>query len=104
MLPLLLVLSIAGTYTRGTQGIEDTVSSHQNKLQQLTGEGERLCSLRNVGSDLIRTRSAELKALWVHLIEAVALRKKHLLEAQAYYQFFSGAYLLRRCCDVLRAI
>ena len=53
------------------QGIEDTVSSHQNKLQQLTGEGERLCSLRNVGSDLIRARSAELKALWAHLIEVI---------------------------------
>lgn len=73
------------------------MSSHQNKLGQLTGEGERLCSLRNVGSDMVRLRSNELKALWAHLIEAVALRKKHLLEAQAYYQFFSGTRVRLHC-------
>lgn len=85
------------------QGIEDTVSVHQNKLQQLTGEGDRLCSLRNVGSDLIRARSAELKALWTYLIEAVALRKKHLLEALAYYQFFSGISPARAPVNYLRS-
>ena len=66
------------------------MNAHREIVERLINEAQRLIALRNVGSDMIRQRIQELRALWDQLIEAVATRKKHLLEALAYFQFFSG--------------
>ncbi len=73
------------------QANEDELQARHSHLQSVTQVGEDLIKAGNLGSDKIQQRINEINGAWDNLNDMAAHRKKRLLEAVDFYQFFADA-------------
>uniref|UniRef100_T1IQM9 Spectrin beta chain n=1 Tax=Strigamia maritima TaxID=126957 RepID=T1IQM9_STRMM len=73
------------------KAMEDELQVHEQQLQGVLQVGQDLINQRHFGSEKIQERLNEIVFMWQHLTELAAYRKKRLLEAVDYHQFFADA-------------
>ncbi|XP_074662524.1 spectrin beta chain-like isoform X4 [Tubulanus polymorphus] len=73
------------------KGMEDELQARHSHLQGVIKVGEDLIEAGNFAADKIKIRIDEINQQWENLIELAAYRKKRLLEALDFYQFFADA-------------
>jgi spectrin beta len=71
--------------------VEDELQSRHSHLQIVIRVGEDLIEAGNFAADKIKNRIDEINTQWDNLIELAAYRRKRLLEAVDFYQFFADA-------------
>ncbi|ESP01600.1 hypothetical protein LOTGIDRAFT_139452 [Lottia gigantea] len=73
------------------KAIEDEMTARHSHLKSVTQVGDDLIGADNFGADKIKQRIDEIDQQWESLIDLAAYRKKRLLEAVDFYQFFADA-------------
>ncbi|XP_064621468.1 spectrin beta chain-like isoform X3 [Lineus longissimus] len=73
------------------KAVEDELQSRHSHLQTVIRVGEDLIEAGNFAADKIKNRIDEINTQWDNLIELAAYRRKRLLEAVDFYQFFADA-------------
>jgi len=70
---------------------EDELQARHSHLQSVLSVGEDLIKAGNFGADKISQRITEINNQWDNLLDLAAYRRKRLLEAVDFYQFFADA-------------
>uniref|UniRef100_A0A4D5R949 Spectrin beta chain n=1 Tax=Scolopendra viridis TaxID=118503 RepID=A0A4D5R949_SCOVI len=73
------------------KAMEDELQGHEQQLHSVLKIGDDLISQRHFGADKIQKRMDEVMLMWQQLQELAAFRKKRLLEAVDFHQFFADA-------------
>jgi spectrin beta len=73
------------------KAMEDEMTARHGHLQSVIQVGEDLIKAGNFGADKIQQRIGEINKQWENLIDLSTYRKKRLLEAVDFYQFFADA-------------
>ncbi|XP_013410395.1 spectrin beta chain-like [Lingula anatina] len=73
------------------KSLEDEMTARHSHLQSVIQVGNDLIQAGNFGADKIQSRIDEINQQWDNLIDLAGYRKKRLLEAVDYYQFFADA-------------
>ncbi|XP_050407107.1 spectrin beta chain isoform X3 [Patella vulgata] len=73
------------------KAIEDEMTARHSHLKSVTQVGDDLIEAGNFGADKIQQNIDEINQQWESLIDLAAYRKKRLLEAVDFYQFFADA-------------
>ncbi|GAV05346.1 hypothetical protein RvY_15494 [Ramazzottius varieornatus] len=71
--------------------MEDELNARKAHLLDVIKNGEDLVNEGHFGSEQIQARINDVNDRWEHLMELSAYRKKRLLEAVDYHQFFADA-------------
>ena len=71
--------------------MEDELNARKAHLLNVIKNGEDLVNDGHFGSEQIQARINDVNDRWEHLMELSAYRKKRLLEAVDYHQFFADA-------------
>ncbi|OQV17845.1 Spectrin beta chain [Hypsibius exemplaris] len=71
--------------------VEDDLNARKAHLLDVIKSGEDLVSDGHFGAEQIQARISDVNDRWEHLMELSAYRKKRLLEAVDYHQFFTDA-------------
>lgn len=71
--------------------MEDELNARKAHLLDVTRVGEDLIGDNHFASEQIQARISDVNDRWEHLMELSAYRKKRLLEAVDYHQFFADA-------------
>jgi spectrin beta len=68
------------------KALENEMASHESQLHSVVSVGHDLVSQGHFGADRIQQRLDETMAMWTHLSELVAKRRKRLEEAVDFHQ------------------
>ncbi|CAG0894530.1 unnamed protein product, partial [Darwinula stevensoni] len=88
-----------------TTALEDELAAHEAQLNSVIQSGHELIEQEHFGSEKILERSTEILGMWEHLKELAYYRRKRLMEAVDYHQFFTDADDVNTwMLDVLRLV
>ncbi|XP_018305239.1 spectrin beta chain [Mycetomoellerius zeteki] len=73
------------------KALENEIQSHEPQLMSVAAVGDELVRQQHFGSDRIQERLQEILAMWNHLLDLAAFRRKRLVEAVDYHQLFADA-------------
>ncbi|KAL1138874.1 hypothetical protein AAG570_008936 [Ranatra chinensis] len=73
------------------KALENEMASHESQLASVVAVGEDLVRQGHFGAERIQQRLNDTLAMWKHLTELAAFRRKRLEEAVDYHQFFADA-------------
>ncbi|KAG1673121.1 Spectrin beta chain [Nymphon striatum] len=76
---------------RKHKAMEDELLAHEQQINSVIVAGEDLINAQHFGSDKIQQRINEIAEAWKHLMDFSAYRRKRLLEAVDFHQFFADA-------------
>ncbi|XP_039294197.1 spectrin beta chain isoform X2 [Nilaparvata lugens] len=73
------------------KALESEIASHKPQLMAVVAVGEELVRQQHFGADRIEERLQDTLAMWGHLQDTAAYRRKRLEEAVDFHQFFADA-------------
>ncbi|XP_067680907.1 spectrin beta chain-like isoform X4 [Haliotis asinina] len=73
------------------KAMEDEMTARHSHLQSVLQVGDDLISAGNFGADKIQQRIDEINQQWESLMDLAKYRRKRLVEAVDFYQFFADA-------------
>ncbi|XP_055703671.1 spectrin beta chain isoform X3 [Phlebotomus papatasi] len=73
------------------KALESEIHSHDPQLMSVVSVGDELVRQGHFGADRIKDRLKEILAMWNHLLDLTAYRRKRLEDAVDYFQLFADA-------------
>ena len=73
------------------KALESEIHSHDPQLMSVVSVGDELVREEHFGADQIKDRLKDILAMWNHLLDLTAYRRKRLEDAVEYFQLFADA-------------